>query len=82
MTARLKEQADRLWHTTALYDTAPARAYASELAARLPSRLNAFFFVNSGSEANELALELARVHTGHFDVLSLRNAYHGATPVR
>ncbi|KAK6009249.1 hypothetical protein OSTOST_25849, partial [Ostertagia ostertagi] len=37
------------------------------------------FFTNSGSEANDLALTLARVHTGRFDVLSMRNGYHGMT---
>ena len=34
-------------------------------------------FCNSGSEANELALMMARLHTGNHDVLMLRNAYHG-----
>lgn len=37
------------------------------------------FFVNSGSEANDLAIALARVHTGRFDILSMRNGYHGMT---
>lgn len=35
------------------------------------------FFTNSGTEANELALMMARLHTGCHDVVSLRNAYHG-----
>lgn len=35
------------------------------------------FFTNSGSEANDLALSLARIYTGNFDMLSIRNAYHG-----
>ena len=34
-------------------------------------------FCNSGSEANELALMMARLHTGNHDMLMLRNAYHG-----
>uniref|UniRef100_A0A183BZ26 Alanine--glyoxylate aminotransferase 2, mitochondrial n=1 Tax=Globodera pallida TaxID=36090 RepID=A0A183BZ26_GLOPA len=80
VTARLKEQADLLWHSTALYETDAVEKYAEELTRRMPSHLNSCFFVNSGSEANELALELARLHTGRFDVLSLRKAYHGGTP--
>uniref|UniRef100_A0A914HCA7 Alanine--glyoxylate aminotransferase 2, mitochondrial n=1 Tax=Globodera rostochiensis TaxID=31243 RepID=A0A914HCA7_GLORO len=80
VTARLKEQADLLWHSTALYETDAIEKYAEELTRRMPSHLNSCFFVNSGSEANELALELARLHTGRFDVISLRKAYHGGTP--
>ena len=42
--------------------------------------LQVCFFVNSGSEANDLAITLAREYTKAFDVLSLRNAYHGDSP--
>lgn len=38
------------------------------------------YFVNSGSEANDLALMMARLYTGHYDVLCLRNCYHGMSP--
>uniref|UniRef100_T1JJ22 Alanine--glyoxylate aminotransferase 2, mitochondrial n=1 Tax=Strigamia maritima TaxID=126957 RepID=T1JJ22_STRMM len=38
------------------------------------------FFTNSGSEANDLAMMLARLHTGNFDLISLRNSYHGGSP--
>jgi 4-aminobutyrate aminotransferase-like enzyme/Ser/Thr protein kinase RdoA (MazF antagonist) len=51
--------------------------YARRLAATLPDPLNVCFFVNSGSEANDLALRLARTHTGREDVLVLDHAYHG-----
>jgi 4-aminobutyrate aminotransferase-like enzyme/Ser/Thr protein kinase RdoA (MazF antagonist) len=53
--------------------------YARRLAATLPSPLEVCFFVNSGSEANELALRLARAHTGHHDVVVLEGGYHGNT---
>jgi 4-aminobutyrate aminotransferase-like enzyme len=53
--------------------------YAERLAARLPPPLRVFYVVNSGSEANELALRLARAHTGRRDVLVLDGAYHGNT---
>jgi 4-aminobutyrate aminotransferase-like enzyme/Ser/Thr protein kinase RdoA (MazF antagonist) len=53
--------------------------YAERLTALLPAPLRVCFFVNSGSEANELALRLARTHTGRKDVLVLEHAYHGHT---
>jgi 4-aminobutyrate aminotransferase-like enzyme/Ser/Thr protein kinase RdoA (MazF antagonist) len=53
--------------------------YAQQLTARLPEPLRVCFFVNSGSEANELALRLARTHTGREDVIVLEHAYHGNT---
>jgi 4-aminobutyrate aminotransferase-like enzyme/Ser/Thr protein kinase RdoA (MazF antagonist) len=52
-------------------------SYARRLAATLPDPLNVVFLVNSGSEANDLALRLARAHTGARDVLVLDHAYHG-----
>ncbi len=53
--------------------------YAERLIALLPSPLRVCFFVNSGSEANELALRLARTHTGREDIIVLEHAYHGHT---
>jgi 4-aminobutyrate aminotransferase-like enzyme/Ser/Thr protein kinase RdoA (MazF antagonist) len=53
--------------------------YAERLTALLPEPLRVCYFVNSGSEANELALRLARAHTGREDVVVLESAYHGNT---
>jgi len=53
--------------------------YAERLVATLPEPLSVCFLVNSGSEANELALRLARTHTGRRDVVVLEGAYHGST---
>jgi len=53
--------------------------YAEELTAMLPDRLSVCYFVNSGSEANELALRLARTHTKARDLIVLEHAYHGNT---
>jgi 4-aminobutyrate aminotransferase-like enzyme/Ser/Thr protein kinase RdoA (MazF antagonist) len=53
--------------------------YAGRLAATLPDPLRVCFFVNSGSEANELALRLARVHTGRRDMAVVEVGYHGHT---
>ncbi|MCP4418662.1 MAG: aminotransferase class III-fold pyridoxal phosphate-dependent enzyme [Chloroflexi bacterium] len=54
-------------------------ALAARLTATLPEQLSVCFFVCSGSEANELALRLARTHTGQQDLLVLDGAYHGNT---
>jgi len=53
--------------------------YASRLTATLPEPLRVCFFVNSGSEANELALRLARAHTRQKDMLVVDVGYHGNT---
>jgi 4-aminobutyrate aminotransferase-like enzyme len=54
-------------------------SFAAGLTATLPSPLRVCYFVNSGSEANELALRLARAHTRARDLIVLEAAYHGNT---
>ncbi|CAB4880976.1 unannotated protein [freshwater metagenome] len=51
--------------------------YSHRLTATLPDELSVVFMVNSGSEANDLALRLARAYTGHRDVITVDHAYHG-----
>ena len=53
--------------------------YAEALAATLPDPLSVCFFVNSGSEANELALRLAMARTGGSDFIVMDHTYHGHT---
>ena len=53
--------------------------YAERVTAILPEELSVCYFVNSGSEANELALRLARAHTKARDMIVLEHAYHGNT---
>jgi 4-aminobutyrate aminotransferase-like enzyme len=53
--------------------------YASRLTAKLPEPLSVCYFTASGSEANELALRLARGHSGHRDMVVMAGAYHGHT---
>jgi 4-aminobutyrate aminotransferase-like enzyme/Ser/Thr protein kinase RdoA (MazF antagonist) len=54
-------------------------AYAERLTRLLPEPLRVCYFLNSGSEANELALRLARTRTGREDVIVLEHSYHGHT---
>ncbi|WP_281930391.1 aminotransferase class III-fold pyridoxal phosphate-dependent enzyme [Roseibium album] len=51
--------------------------YSRRLTAQFPDPLNVCFFVNSGSEANDLALRLARNHSGNRHVITVDHAYHG-----
>jgi len=57
----------------------PQVRYAARLAEILPPELNSTYFVNSGSEAVEGALKLAKRYTGRSGIVYFRNAYHGST---
>ncbi|SDE39792.1 aminotransferase class III-fold pyridoxal phosphate-dependent enzyme [Ulvibacter litoralis] len=54
-------------------------AYANALLKKLPKEISVLHFVNSGSEANELALRMARTITGNTDMLAIEAGYHGNT---
>jgi len=64
-------------NTNTRYVYAGLTEYAERLTATLPEPLRVCFFVNSGSEANDLALRLARTYTGRHDTICLDVAYHG-----
>lgn len=66
-----------LQHSTILYLNHAIADFAEALASKLPGDLKVVFFTNSGTEANELAMMIARLYTGCNDIISLRNAYHG-----
>ena len=72
-----RRQNETLQHSTTIYLHPNVSEYARNLAAKMPGDLKVCYFVNSGSEANDLALLMARAYTGNYDVIALRNAYHG-----
>jgi alanine-glyoxylate transaminase/(R)-3-amino-2-methylpropionate-pyruvate transaminase len=74
-----RRQNETLQHTTTIYLHPNVALYAKELAARMPGDLKVVYLVNSGSEANDLALLMARAFTGCYDMIALRNAYHGGS---
>lgn len=78
VVAALSAQARRL-NTNTRYLHENVLAYAERLKATLPEGLDTFFFVNSGSEANDLALRIARTATGRQPIAVLDWAYHGHT---
>ncbi|MCA9239515.1 MAG: aspartate aminotransferase family protein [Planctomycetales bacterium] len=76
---KVREQTGRLQHTTTIYLHPTITQFAEKLAEKMPPGLTRSYFTNSGSEANEIAILSAREFTGNFDVIALRNAYHGGT---
>ncbi len=74
------EQVETLQHATTIYLHPNLPLFAKKLASKLPKGIDVTYFVNSGSEANELAISMARLFTGNNDVIALRNAYHGGSP--
>ncbi|CAL5214479.1 unnamed protein product [Lathyrus oleraceus] len=73
------EQSKLLQHATTIYLHHTIAEFAEALAAKMPGNLKVVYFVNSGSEANELAMLMARLYTGNLGMISLRNAYHGGS---
>jgi alanine-glyoxylate transaminase/(R)-3-amino-2-methylpropionate-pyruvate transaminase len=77
---RVQEQTATLQHSSTIYLHPNLPQLAERLAGKMPPGLDVTYFVNSGSEANDLAVTMARLFTGHDDVVALRNAYHGGSP--
>jgi 4-aminobutyrate aminotransferase-like enzyme/Ser/Thr protein kinase RdoA (MazF antagonist) len=69
----------RLLNTNSRFNYAAIAEYAERVAATLPDELDTVFFVNSGSEAVDLAIRLAMAATGRQDIVAMREAYHGWT---
>jgi 4-aminobutyrate aminotransferase-like enzyme len=79
ITGKIKAQVDRLQHTSTLYPNEAIVALAEKLAQITPGKLQKSFFSNSGTEANEAAILLARMATGSYDIVALRHAYSGSS---
>ncbi|XP_074472947.1 alanine--glyoxylate aminotransferase 2, mitochondrial-like [Sebastes fasciatus] len=79
VTADIERQLKRLWHTTNIYVHPTLHEYCEKLASHLPDPLKVIYLTNSGSEANDLAMLMARLHTGNFDLITFRGSYHGGT---
>ncbi len=77
----IKTQADRYLHTLVYGEFVldPQVQLAELLCASLPASLNSVYFVNSGTEAVEGAMKLAKRYTGRAEIISAHRAYHGST---
>jgi len=79
--AAIKAQLDKYLHLTVYgeFVQTPMVLFAQKLVAVLPDSLNNVYFVNSGTEATEGALKLAKKYTGRSGIVSFYNSYHGST---
>ncbi|MBK8366886.1 MAG: aspartate aminotransferase family protein [Bacteroidetes bacterium] len=81
VVAAIKNQLDKYMHLMVYgeYVQSPQVNLAKALSDILPENLSASYFVNSGSEAIEGAMKLAKRYTGSSEIISFKNAYHGST---
>ena len=79
ITSKVKAQVDRLQHLSTLYPNEQIVALAEKIAQITPGTLEKSFFTSSGTEADEAAILIARMATGSYDVVALRNAYSGGS---
>lgn len=77
----IKKQIDKHLHVMVYgeFIQKPQLEFAELLTSILPEELNQVYFVNSGTEANEGALKLAKKHTGRTKLIAFNNSYHGDT---
>jgi len=81
VVAAIKEQIDQYLHVLVYGELiqSPQVQYASLLAQQLPSSLNSVYFTNSGAEAVEGAMKLAKRYTGRTGIIAFKQSYHGST---
>jgi len=79
ITSKTYEQMKKLQHTSTLYPNVPIVSLAEKLAEITPGRLQKSFFTNSGTEAIETAILLARLYTKSHEVIALRHCYSGSS---
>src|SRR5215470_15591129 len=77
VTSKIKAQIDRLQHASTVFPNEAVVALAEKIAQITPGEISQSFLSNSGTEANETAVQIARMFTGHFEVVALRHGYSG-----
>lgn len=77
VTDKIIAQTKRLQHASTVLPNEAIVALAEKIAQITPGKLSKSYFTNSGTEANETAVQLARVHTGRYEIVVLRHAYAG-----
>lgn len=77
----IENQVNKYWHTLVYgeFVLSPQVELATLLSHYLPDNLEAVYFTNSGTEATEGAMKLAKRYTGRSEIIAMRNAYHGST---
>jgi len=77
ITSKVKAQIDKLQHASTLFPNEAIVALAEKIARLTPGEISQSYFTNSGTEANEMAVQLARAHSGNFETVALRHGYSG-----
>ena len=73
----VRQALDRVMHLNSWMLSEPVLALAERLASLVPAPLGKVILLNTGSEANEVALKLAKMHSGRFEVVGLTRSFHG-----
>lgn len=77
ITGAIRQALDRVMHLNSWMLSEPVLALAERLASLVPDPLGKVILLNTGSEANEVALKLAKMHTGRFEIVGLTRGFHG-----
>jgi len=77
VTSKIKAQIDKLQHASTVFPNEAVVALAEKIAQITPGEISQSYFTNSGTEANETAIQLARMYTGRYEVVALRHGYSG-----
>src|SRR5579872_1410221 len=77
VTSKIKAQIDKIQHASTLFPNEAIVALAEKIAQITPGDISQSFFSNSGTEANETAVQIARMYTGNYEVVALRHGYSG-----
>ena len=77
ITSKIKAQVDKLQHASTVFPNEAVVALAEKIAQITPGEISQSYFTNSGTEANETAIQLARMYTGRYEVVALRHGYSG-----
>jgi 2,2-dialkylglycine decarboxylase (pyruvate) len=77
IAAAVRDALDEVVHLNSWMLSEPVLALAERMASLFPDGLDKVILLNTGSEANEVALKLAKMHTGRFEVVGLARSFHG-----
>ena len=81
ITSKIKAQIDKIQHASTVFPNEAIVALAEKLAQITPGEISQSFISNSGTEANELAVQIARMFTGRYEIVALRHGYSGRSEV-
>src|SRR5438270_8310048 len=77
IVAAVQQSLDNVIHLNSWMLSEPVLALPERLVGRVPPSLNKVILVNTGGEANEVALRIAKMHTGRFEIIGLTRSWHG-----